>query len=120
MLAFISISKIQLSDIAEWENLFKAWKQAAKGKRSKHSAAAFEFQLADELLALQAELLNGTYQPGSYTHFYIHEPKCRKISAAPFRDRVVHHALCNIIEPFFELQFIPYSYANRRGKGSCI
>lgn len=62
--------------------------------------------------------MTGTYRPGAYKHFYIHEPKRRQISAAPFRDRVVHHALCNIIEPIFEQYFIPDSYANRVGKSS--
>jgi len=52
----------------------------------------------DELLALQDELLNLTYRPGSYRSFYIHDPKKRLVSAAPFRDRVVHHALCRIVE----------------------
>ena len=59
-----------------------------------------------------------TYRPGAYTHFFIHEPKRRLISAAPFRDRVVHHALCNLIEPIFERAFIADSYANRLGKGT--
>ncbi|MBK8046272.1 MAG: hypothetical protein IPK16_03570 [Anaerolineales bacterium] len=63
------------------------------GKRSTRSVAGFEYQVADQLVTLQAELLSGAYQPGPYTHFEIHEPKRRKISAAPFRDRVVHHAL---------------------------
>lgn len=62
--------------------------------------------------------MNGTYQPGAYRHFVIHEPKRRKISAAPFRDRVVHHALCNVIEPLFESRFYEHSYANRVGKGT--
>ena len=74
--------------------------------------------MADRLLALQAELQQDTYRPGPYHHFVIHEPKRRVISAAPFRDRVVHHALCNIIEPFFESLFYPHSYANRVGKGT--
>ncbi len=69
-------------------------------------------------MALQAELLAGTYHPGPYHSFYIHEPKRRLISAAPFRDRVVHHALCNLIEPIFERRFIFDSYANRVGKGT--
>jgi hypothetical protein len=51
-------------------------------------------------------------------HFHIEEPKRRKISAADFRDRVVHHALCNLIEPRFERLFISDSYANRVGKGT--
>lgn len=57
-----------------------------------------------------------TYQPGSYTHFLIHDPKTRLISAAPFRDRVVHHALIDVIEPIFERKFIDASYVNRIGK----
>lgn len=109
---------LSYEEIYAWPNLMQAWKQAAKGKRGGASAAAFEYKLADNLLALQQELLEGTYKPGGYTHFYIKEPKLRKISAAPFRDRVVHHALCNVIEPTFEKLFIPDSYANRVGKGT--
>ncbi len=67
---------------------------------------------------LREELLAGTYRPGPYVHFHIEDPKRRKISAARFRDRVVHHALCNLIEPRFERLFIADSYANRIGKGT--
>ena len=95
-----------------------AYRKAAKGKRSQPNVAAFEQRLEDNLLRLQAELRAKTYQPGAYTSFYIHEPKKRLISAAPFRDRVVHHALCNLIEPLFERSFIFDSYANRVGKGT--
>ena len=70
------------------------------------------------LLRLQAELRAGVYQPGVYVNFTVHEHKRRLISAAPFRDRVVHHALCNVIEPLFERQFIHDTYANRVGKGT--
>ncbi len=101
-----------------WPNLLLAYRQAAKGKRGKPAAAGFEHQLADRLLLLQQELTDFSYQPGEYVHFRIHEPKQRLVSAAPFRDRVVHHALCNIIEPLFEQEFIPDSYANRLGKGT--
>ncbi|MCZ7674127.1 MAG: reverse transcriptase/maturase family protein [Chloroflexi bacterium] len=104
--------------VVSWENLLEAYRKAARGKRGKLAAASFEFGLADRLLDLQADLLAGSYQPGSYHHFVIHEPKRRLISAAPFRDRVVHHALCNIIEPLFEARFHPHSYANRVGKGT--
>lgn len=104
--------------ITSWDNLWLAYHKAAKGKRGHGPAATFEFQLADNLLHLQAELLTRMYTPGEYTHFYIWEPKRRLISAAPFRDRVVHHALCNVIEPMFEDRFHPESYANRIGKGT--
>lgn len=96
----------------------QAYHKAARGKRGKAAAATFEHQLADRLLRLRAELIDGTYRPGPYQHFTIHEPKRRLISAAPFGDRVVHHALCNIIEPLFEALFHPHSYANRVGKGT--
>ncbi len=76
------------------------------------------FRSSTHPTGLQDDLKSGAYQPGKYTHFHIHEPKCRRISAAPFCDRVVHHALCNIIEPIFERRFIPTSYANRIGKGT--
>ena len=104
--------------ITAWDNLLLAYRKAARGKRGRQAAARFEHQLADRLLRLQDELRTGAYRPGAYTHFTIHEPKRRKISAAPFRDRVVHHALCNLIEPLFEARFHPHSYANRVGKGT--
>jgi len=104
--------------VTEWDNLWQAFSVAARGKRRKGSAAAFEQQVADRLVTVQDELRGKTYRPGAYRHFFIHEPKRRKISAAPFRDRVVHHALCRVIEPLFEARFIADSYANRRGKGT--
>jgi len=113
----MTISSIYAA-ITEWDNLWLAYRKAAKGKRGGASVARFELQVADRLVELQAELRAKTYRPGPYTHFTIHEPKRRKISAAPFRDRVVHHALCNVIEPLFEARFINDSYANRVGKGT--
>ena len=95
-----------------------AYQKASRGKRGHPNVADFEFHLEENLLNLQEELVNLTYQPGPYHSFYIHEPKKRLISAAPFRDRVVHHALCNLIEPIFERSFICDSYANRVGKGT--
>lgn len=107
-----------LESILSWDNLLEAYRKASRHKRGKGSVARFEHQLADHLLQLQRELAKHTYQPGGYVHFMIHDPKLRKISAAPFRDRVVHHALCNQIEPLFERSFIFDSYANRVGKGT--
>lgn len=104
--------------VTSWENLIEAYRLAARGKRGASSTARFEHQVADRLLDLERDLSQLTYQPGPYTSFFIHDPKRRKISAAPFRDRVVHHALCRVIEPVFERAFIADSYANRRGKGT--
>jgi RNA-directed DNA polymerase len=106
------------SQVWDFENLFRAYRAARRGKRSKESVAAFERQQEQELLALQDELISKTYRPGPYYCFYIQEPKRRLISAAPFRDRVAHHALCQVIEPIWERCFIHDSYANRVGKGT--
>jgi len=104
--------------LVEWINLDIAFQNASRGKRGRRATAAFELYLADNLLQLQQELAQKTYLPGNYNSFYIHEPKRRLISAAPFRDRVVHHALCNVTTHFYETRFIFDSYANRVGKGT--
>lgn len=104
--------------MSSWSHLLKAYQTAAKGKRSSPIVANFEYQSADHLLLLQRHLRDGRYRPGVYSNFFIHEPKRRKISAAKFVDRVVHHALCAIIEPRFEQHFIADSYANRIGRGN--
>ncbi len=103
--------------IYSFDNLLQAFYKARQGKRKKPNVVAFEANLEWELLRLQSELKNRTYHPGGYRTFLIHDPRKRMISAAPFRDRVVHHALCNIIEPIFEPTLIADTYANRRGKG---
>jgi hypothetical protein len=101
-----------------WDNVLQAYRKASRGKRSHPNVAAFEHRLEDNLCLLQVELQTQTYIPGPYHSFFIHDPKRRLISAAPFRDRVVHHALCNLVEPLFEQGFIEDSYANRLGKGT--
>ena len=104
--------------VTAFENLHRAFKGAARGKRSHPDVATFEFDLEQNLVRLQSELETKTYQPGAYHNFHIRDPKPRLISAAPFRDRVVHHALCQIIEPIFERRFIFDSYACRKKKGT--
>lgn len=106
------------AQVVAWENLLLAFRKASKGKRGSPEVAGFEYRLEDNLIGLSHELQSGTYLPGAYRSFYIHEPKRRLISAAPFRDRVVHHALCNVIEPIFERTFVHDSFANRVGKGT--
>ena len=103
--------------ITSFDNLLKAAYKARKGKRNSPDVIQFFFKLEDELFQLQKELEKQTYQPGNYKTFYILDPKKRMISAASFRDRVIHHALCNITEPLFNKTFLNDSYANRKGKG---
>lgn len=105
-------------EIVDFSNLHKAWRKAAKGKRKSLAVTRFEMNAADELIRLQGELKTRTWQAGQYQSFYIRDPKQRLVSAAPFRDRVVHHALCNVIEPIYERTFIGDSFANRKGKGT--
>ncbi|MGR9108681.1 MAG: hypothetical protein ACU843_17320 [Gammaproteobacteria bacterium] len=102
----------------DWQNLVMARDKASRGKRGKGEVAAFEYRLEENLLDLQRELQTLRWRPGGYVHFFIHDPKRRLISAAPFRDRVVHHALCNVIEAEFERSFVQDSFANRMGKGN--
>jgi len=99
--------------IHDWDNLVLAYHKARKSKRGKPNVATFELNWEQHLLRLEAELASGLWQPGPYHAFWIHDPKKRLISAAPFPDRIVHHAVCQVIEPLFEPAFIFDSYACR-------
>lgn len=101
-------------------NLLEAAQRARRGKRFLTAPAVFHHNVERELIRLRDELQSGVYRPGAFRHFRINDPKPRLISAAPYRDRVVHHALCNIVEPIFEPTFIFDSYACRRGKGTHV
>ena len=103
--------------VVSFDNLLAASYRALRGKRSRPDAAAFFMDLEHNLVHLQDRLASGSYQPETYRTFEIREPKRRLISVAPFGDRVVHHALVRVIEPWFERRFIHHSYACRRGKG---
>lgn len=104
--------------VTSLENLSRAAYQVLRGKRRQIHAGDFFVHLEGNLLRLQHELQTQNYCPGGYHTFWITEPKARMISAAPFRDRVIHHALVQIIEPVFERRFIHHSYACRIGKGT--
>ncbi|MBW4641989.1 MAG: RNA-directed DNA polymerase [Goleter apudmare HA4340-LM2] len=105
-------------EIIDFENLLSAAKKAQKGKRFRGNVLAFNYNLESELEKIKTALQSKTYIPGTYKTFTIVEPKPRLISAAPYRDRVVHHALCNIITPIFERTLIADTYANRLGFGT--
>jgi RNA-directed DNA polymerase len=103
--------------ILSFDNLLLAYRKARKGKRSRYEVAEFSLNLEPELMAIQTDLQMKTYQPGAYRLFTLYERKPRQIAAAPFRDRIVHHALLNIVEPLLDKQFIADNYACRQGKG---
>ncbi len=102
--------------IYTWENLLTAFRDAKRGKISA-DLSAFEYDWECKLLEMQSHLKAQDYRFGAYRHFEIYEPKQRTISCAPFRDRVLHHALCNVIMPILEKSMIVDSYACRRNKG---
>lgn len=104
--------------IITFENLLRAAKKSMRGKKSKNSVITFNFNLENELILLHQQLGDKTYQPRPYSQFEVTEPKVRKICSSDFRDRVVHHSICNLIEPIFESRSIQDSYACRVGKGS--
>lgn len=106
------------AEICSYENLESAFHKARKGKTLKLYVITFEADLKHNLLRLQQELILQTYKPKPLETFILRDPKTRKISKSDFRDRVIHHALCNVIEPFFEKSFISDSFANRKGKGT--
>jgi retron-type reverse transcriptase len=104
--------------IVSWPNLVLAARKARRGKRDREVVQRFEFQQERELLRLQRELESGEYRPGAFTTHWITRPKPRLISAAPYRDRVVHNAVMNVLEPLLDRHFHPDSYACRTGKGT--
>lgn len=103
--------------ITSLENLLTAAKKALRGKKQSPEAAEFFFSMESECLALQRELISGQYQPRPYRVFAIRDPKPRQICAVPFRDRVLQHAIFNVIDPWIEARFIATTYACRKGKG---
>ncbi|MBT7706498.1 hypothetical protein HN747_03545 [archaeon] len=104
--------------IYEWENLKIAWQKARKGKTRNPDIKNFEEDLIENLQKLQFELMIFAYSPLPLASFPIRDPKTRKISKSDFRDRIVHHALINIIQDIFEKSFIHDSCANQKGKGT--
>ena len=106
------------SQLCTYDNLELAFRKARTRKTTKEYVIEFEADLEKNLRQLKEELEAFSYRPAPLTTFTIRDPKTRRISASHFRDRVVHHALCNVIEPIFDMNFIYDSFANRKGKGT--
>ena len=104
--------------LCSYENLELAFRKARKRKTLKSYVIEFEKNLKENLQMLRTELLLHCYRPKPLETFIVRDPKTRKISKSDFRDRIIHHALCNIIELIFEKSFIYDSYANRKCKGT--
>lgn len=105
-------------EIYSTNNIVLAYKKARKGKTKKNYVKKFEENFHYNIKTLHLELKNKEYAPKPLKSFILRDPKTRKISKSHFRDRIVHHALCNILEPLFDTTFIYDSCANRKEKGS--
>ncbi|MBR0197932.1 MAG: group II intron reverse transcriptase domain-containing protein [Kiritimatiellae bacterium] len=104
--------------IIDAENIRAGWFAFRKNHGNAPGVPKFEKMLDSNLEFIRKKLADGTWEPGNYHQFRVFEPKPRTISCCPVRDRVVHHALCQIVAPLMERRFIDQSYACRKGKGS--
>lgn len=107
-----------MEQIIDPDNLRSAYCKARKGKRFTVGALIFKEHAETHLAAISESLKAESYQVGPYSTFEIFEPKRRQIMALPFYDRVVQHALVNVVGPIFEKIFMPVSYACRIGRGT--
>ncbi len=101
-----------------YPNLLRCWGQFSKGKKKRPDLIAFERDLRSHLTQLSQELRSGTYKHGPYSHFWVSEPKMRRISRASVRDRIVHHMLAEVLNVVYKKRFIFHSYASIKGKGT--
>jgi retron-type reverse transcriptase len=106
------------SQFISFENLYLGYRRAAKCKYYRQEVLKFSKDLEENLIELQNELIWSMYQPSEPRLFYVYEPKKRLISAPAFKDRIVHHALCAVIEPLIDKKFIYDTYACRKEKGT--
>ena len=113
----LAISDIY-SEIISKENLYRSAYRAAKARRYTDAVAEFNFHLEERIDELHQQLKAQTYRHGKYRVFTVYDPKERKIAAAPFRDRVVHHAVHDVIEPLMDKAFLKHSFACRKNKGT--
>lgn len=104
--------------IIDRANVWAASREAVRGKRRRPAVAAFLADQEARIESLVRALNNDTWQPGGYRRLLLRDPKPRLIAAAPFDDRVVHHAVHRVIEPVLSRGFIDTSYACRPDRGT--
>ncbi len=95
-----------------------AWDRFKKGKTKKKDIAMFEWNLEQNIFKLHRDLKNKTYYHSPYHSFSISDPKPRNIHKSSVRDRVLHHAIFQILYPIFEAGFINASFSCRKGYGT--
>uniref|UniRef100_UPI003F587AAA reverse transcriptase domain-containing protein n=1 Tax=Vibrio cholerae TaxID=666 RepID=UPI003F587AAA len=107
-----------IESIASYDNLLRAAHKARSGNPASVGGMVYMDYLESNSVLISRAILSGEYAPGKHKEFVIYEPKRRVISALPFRDRVVQHAVNNIIEPIFNRTFYAQSYGCIAGKGT--
>lgn len=105
-------------DVCAPENFRSAYLKARCGKRLAAEAVSFGSDLHANLAVLRQAVADESWNPGAFRTFMVTDPKPRIISAAPFPDRIVHHALMNVTGAVFERSLIHHTYACRLGKGT--
>ena len=103
--------------ICDMDNIRLAFWKAQRGKATRRSVIAFRSRLNDNLAEIRNAFASGDFKLGNYTCFPVFDPKERMICAAPFRERVMHHAAINVCAPFFEKRLIHDTYACIKGRG---
>lgn len=106
-----------LEAMGDYGNVQKAYNKARKCKRHRKDVLIFTKDKEENLDKVREDIINLAYEPSKYHYFKVYEPKERQIMALPFYDRVVQHAINNVLEPIFDKRFISQSYACRKGKG---
>lgn len=105
--------------ICNFENLYKAYCKAKRGKSFNGSCAKFQTMSLEGLHMLKEQLENQTYRMNPYNEFKVYEPKERVIKSCSFKDKVVQHCLCDeILHPKLYNEFIRTNYAGQIGKGT--
>lgn len=105
-------------DVISLKNLFSAWWEFCRGKRSKIKVAEFELRLEENIFDLRRRLEEGKWCPDPYHVFFEHDPKLREIHEASVRDRVLYQAVYRVLYQIFDPSFIFHSYSSRRIKGT--
>lgn len=104
--------------IIDIENIKLAYKKAKKGKTWQNTIKTFDTDFDSNIMSIHEALKNKTFTTSEYKTMTITEPKLRTIYKLPFApDRIIQHALMNVVEPIWDKMFIHNSYACRVGKG---
>lgn len=118
--AVVKRSRIELADVADYDNLAYAFWRAAQGKRQRADVRRFATRLPQQLSRLQSDILSLEVAVGEYQTFRIWDPKPRLIHAPCFRERVLHHALMAQLGPVLDRTLVDDTFACRAGKGTYV